>query len=252
MKTCVIIDDEERSVETLETIITRFLEDKLEILGTANNANKGFELITEKKPQLVFLDIEMPHGSGFDLLEMFSEPNFEVIFTTGFAQYAINAIKFSAIDYLLKPINISELIKSVDKAISRIDSGGNSTNDLQLLLNNIKRPKSKENKVPLPVMKGLEMVRVKDIIYCKADEDYTHVYLNLDNQKLVVTKSIKDFEELLTEYDFFRVHHSFLVNKDYIKKYIKGEGGNILTENGVEIPVSRRKKNDFISWLKNN
>lgn len=250
MKTCVIIDDEERSVDTLNTIITKFLEDKLQVLGTANNANEGFELISKKKPQIVFLDIEMPHGSGFDLLEMFTEPSFEVIFTTGFAQYAINAIKFSAIDYLLKPINIAELIKSVDKAIARIDSGGNSADNLQQLLNNIKTPKSKENKVPLPVLKGFEMVRVKDIIYCKADEDYTHVYLNTESEKLVVTKSIKDFEELLSEYDFFRIHHSFLVNKDYIKKYIKGEGGTILTENGVEIPVSRRKKNDFISWLK--
>lgn len=250
MKTCVIIDDEERSVETLHTIISKFLQDKLEILGTANNAIQGFEVITQKKPQIVFLDIEMPHGSGFDLLEMFSEPNFEVIFTTGFAQYAINAIKFSAIDYLLKPINISEIIKSVDKAIARIDNGSNSNDNLQQLLENIKRPKSKDNKVPLPVLKGLEMVRVRDIIYCKADEDYTHVYLNSVTEKLVVTKSIKDFEELLTDYDFFRIHHSFLVNKDYIKKYIKGEGGMVLTENGVEIPVSRRKKNDFISWLK--
>jgi two-component system, LytTR family, response regulator len=247
MYTCIIIDDENRSVETLSKIVTTYCEDKLEILATANNIDDAYPLIKNKKPDVIFLDIEMPFGSGFDLLERFDEIDFQVIFTTGFDQYAITAIKFSALDYLLKPINIAELKMAVDKAIVNIENTDYKSN-FKIFLDTLKKTKNSTNKIPLPVLNGLELVQIDHIVYCEADEDYTHVFLQ-DGTKKIVTKSIKDFEELLETYDFFRIHHSFLVNKKYIKKYTKGEGGTILTDLNVEIPVSRRRKSEFLEWL---
>ncbi len=247
MHSCLIIDDENRSIETLSKIILTYCENQLEILGIANNIEEAYPLILSKKPDIVFLDIEMPFGSGFDLLERFDSINFQVIFTTGFDQYAITAIKFSALDYLLKPINIQEVKDAVEKAIKNIASN-DITNNFKILLESLKMPKNTSNKIPLPVLNGLELVQIDQIVYCEADEDYTHVFLK-DGTKKVVTKSIKDFEEHLTSYGFFRIHHSFLVNKTYIKKYTKGEGGTVMTELDVEIPVSRRRKVEFLQWL---
>ena len=247
MHSCLIIDDENRSIETLSKIILTYCENKLEILGIANNIEEAYPLILSKKPDIVFLDIEMPFGSGFDLLERFDSIDFQVIFTTGFDQYAITAIKFSALDYLLKPINIQEVKDAVEKAIKNIATN-NITNNFKILLESLKMPKNTSNKIPLPVLNGLELVQIDQIVYCEADEDYTHVFLK-DGTKKVVTKSIKDFEEHLTSYGFFRIHHSFLVNKTYIKKYTKGEGGTVMTELDVEIPVSRRRKVEFLQWL---
>ncbi len=247
MFSCVIVDDENRSVETLTTIIEKYCDNELVIKGKANAIDEAFILINTQKPDIVFLDIEMPYGSGFDLLERFEEIDFEVIFTTGFDQYAITAIKFSALDYLLKPINITELKEAIVKATRRIQNKS-SKNDFRLLLENLRKPKNKASKIPLPVLNGLELVQIDSIVYCEADEDYTHVYLK-SGSKITVTKSIKDFEELLEAYDFFRIHHSFLVNKLCIKKYTKGEGGLILTELNNEIPVSRRRKTEFLEWL---
>lgn len=247
MNTCVLIDDEIRSIDTLKTIIENFLDEDLKILGTANSAQEGFNLILKTKPEIVFLDIEMPHQTGFDMLELFNNIDFEVIFTTGFDQYAITAIKFSALDYLLKPINISELQQAVQKAIERLSSK-TSDNQIQNLLKNIRSPKDSTNKIPLPVMNGLEMVQVGQIVHCEASQDYTIVTL-LNGKTILVSRSIKYFEELLNDYNFFRTHHSYLINKEFIKKYVKGEGGYIITESGKEIPVSRRKKPDFLTWL---
>ncbi|AWV98118.1 LytR/AlgR family response regulator transcription factor [Arcticibacterium luteifluviistationis] len=248
MPTCVLIDDENRSIDTLKTIIENFLDEDLKILGTANSAKEGYQLILKTKPQIVFLDIEMPHQTGFDMLELFEKIDFEVIFTTGFDQYAITAIKFSALDYLLKPINIGELQLAVTKAVERFNSKS-SANQIQNLLDNIKSPKDSTNKIPLPVMNGLEMVQVGQIVNCEASQDYTIITL-AGGKQVLVSRSIKYFEELLTDYNFFRTHHSHLVNKEYIKKYVKGEGGYVITESGKEIPVSRRKKPEFLNWLK--
>lgn len=247
MHSCLIVDDENRSIETLSKIILTYCDNQLEILGIANNIEEAYPLIKSKKPDIVFLDIEMPFGSGFDLLERFESIDFQVIFTTGFDQYAITAIKFSALDYLLKPINIQEVKDAVRKAITNLTSNS-VNNNFKILLESLKMPKNPSNKIPLPVLNGLELVQIDQIVYCEADEDYTHVFLK-DGSKKVVTKSIKDFEEHLTSYGFFRIHHSFLVNKIYIKKYTKGEGGTVMTDLDVEIPVSRRRKVEFLQWL---
>jgi len=247
MYTCIIVDDEKKSIETLTLIINNYCDETISILGTAENIEVAFSLIQTKKPDIVFLDIEMPIGSGFDLLQKFKEINFQIIFTTGFNQYALTAIKFSALDYLLKPINIIELKEALIKAIKNIDSK-NSNENYRLFLENFKKPKNISNRIPLPVLNGLELVQINTIVYCQADEDYTYVFL-IDGTKKVVTKSIKDFEELLEVYGFFRIHHSYLVNKNYIRKYNKGEGGTIMTDLDKEIPVSRRKKAEFLLWL---
>jgi two-component system, LytTR family, response regulator len=249
MYKCILIDDEEPSIQTLRIIVENYCNNELEIVGTAGTIEDAYAQIIEKKPDIIFLDIEMPHGSGFDLLEKFIKPTFEVIFTTGFDQYAITAIKFSALDYLLKPINIEELREAIKKAKERLE-GKNTQQNLQFLIQNLKNPRDKANKIPLPILNGFQFITISSIIYCEADEDYTYVYLN-DNQKITVSKSIKEFEDLLTEYDFFRIHHSFLINRNFIKKYIKGEGGTVLTEHGVELPVSRRRKTEFLTWLSN-
>ncbi|AFK03634.1 two component transcriptional regulator, LytTR family [Emticicia oligotrophica DSM 17448] len=247
MYKAIIVDDENRSVETLRIILQQFCSNEIEIVGTANSIDEAYTLIQTVAPHIVFLDVEMPHGSGFDLLERISKPNFEVIFTTGFDRYAVTAIKFSALDYLLKPINIEEVIEAVSKAKKRIE-GKHTQNNLEHLINNLRHPRDKNNKIPISVVNGFQFVPVNTIEYCEADDDYTYIHLT-DNQKLTVSKNIKEFEDILANYDFFRIHHSFLVNRDYIKKYVKGEGGTILTEHGHELPVSRRRKQEFLEWL---
>ncbi len=249
MYKAIIVDDENRSVETLKIILQQFCSNEVEIVGTANSIQEAYTLIHAVSPDIVFLDVEMPHGSGFDLLERIPKPNFEVIFTTGFDRYAVTAIKFSALDYLLKPINIEEVKEAVSKAKKRIE-GKHTQNNLEHLINNLRHPRDKTNKIPISVVNGFQFVPVNTIVYCEADDDYTYIHLT-DSQKLTVSKNIKEFEDILANYDFFRIHHSFLVNRDFIKKYVKGEGGTILTEQGNELPVSRRRKQEFLEWLNN-
>jgi two-component system LytT family response regulator len=243
----IIVDDENRSVGTLKSIIEQYCSNELTVTQTANNIEEAYQKINETNPDIVFLDVEMPHGSGFDLLEKFVKPPFEIIFTTGFDHYAVAAIKFSALDYLLKPINIEELKDAINKAKARIESK-NTQSNIDYLIQNLRNPKDKSNKIPLPILNGFQFVAVNTIVYCEADEDYTYVHLN-NGQKITVSKSIKDFEDLLSNYDFFRIHHSYLINKIYIKKYIKGEGGTIVTDQNLELPVSRRRKTEFLEWL---
>ncbi len=247
MLKAIIVDDESRSIETLNSILQQFCADEVIVVGTAASVDEAQQLIKNQQPQIVFLDIEMPHASGFDLLEKFPKPNFEVIFTTGFDRYAVTAIKFSALDYLLKPLNIDDVKEAIAKAKTRIENK-NFHQDLEHLINNLRHPRDKNNKIPIAVVNGFQFVTVNSIVYCEADDDYTHLYLN-DKQKLTVSKNIKEFEEILANYDFFRIHHSFLVNRDYIKRYTKGEGGTIMTDLGNELPVSRRRKQEFLEWL---
>ena len=249
MYKAVIVDDENRSVETLKSIIEQFCSSELEVAGSANSVQEAYPLILATSPDIVFLDVEMPHGSGFDLLEKFAKPTFEVIFTTGFDHYALTAIKFSALAYLLKPINIEEVQEAISKAKKRIE-GKNTQQSFEHLIKNLRHPRDKTNKIPISVVNGLQFVPVNSIVYCEADDDYTYIHLT-ENQKLTVSKNIKEYEDILVNYDFFRIHHSYLVNRDFIKRYIKGEGGTILTEQGNELPVSRRRKSEFLEWLNN-
>ena len=242
----LIVDDEIRSANTLAIILKNYLADSIEVIGEAYSADEALQIIEDKKPDLVFLDIEMPHKNGFDLLASLSETNFQVIFTTAFEQYALKAIKVSAIDYLLKPINIVELKQAVGKAIKLKENQKSS--GIPALLQNYENLQSKnEPTITLPVMDGMEIINIKDIVMIKADLDYSKVYTS--NSKVhYVLKSIKFFDEVLSSNLFFRTHYSFLINKKHILKFIK-DSLTIETEINQEVPVSRRRKPEFIEWL---
>ena len=244
----LIIDDEKPTREFIRKMLESF-DLKLEIYTDGESVQSGIEAIENLKPDIVLLDIQMPDGNGFDVLKGVSNKSFEIIFITAYQEFAVQAIKFSALDYLLKPINIEEVKEAVSKAKKRIE-GKHTQNNLEHLINNLRHPRDKNNKIPISVVNGFQFVPVNTIVYCEADDDYTYIHLT-DSQKLTVSKNIKEFEDILANYDFFRIHHSYLVNRDYIKKYVKGEGGTILTEQGNELPVSRRRKQEFLEWLSN-
>jgi two-component system LytT family response regulator len=186
----------------------------------------------------------MPHKSGFDLLEELGEFNFEVIFVTAYDKYAIRAIKFSALDYLLKPVATDELRKAVQKVEERIRLKG-YRNNYASLLENVKYPSGRIEKLAIPISDGILFEKTSDIIYCEADANYTHLFLT-GNRKLLVSKNLKDFENMLSDSGFFRVHHAYLINMNHIKKYIRGEGGYVILEEDHHVDVSRRKKEAFL------
>lgn len=246
MISVVIVDDVKKSRETLEQMLLNYCP-HTEVVGKAGSAKDAYKLITETKPQLVLLDIEMPNGTGFDLLEMFDQIFFEVIFTTAFDQYALKAIKFCALDYLLKPIDIKELIQSIHKAGERLGNQ-NDKGNFSHLLTNLKHKNSPTNKLALPTHEGLVFIVVQNIIRCVAEGNYTSIFFK-DGKRIMTTRKIKDFEELLADHQFFRVHRSHLVNLNYIEKYFKGDGGYVVMVDGSSIDVARRKKEDFLERL---
>jgi len=245
MLDAIIIDDEHRGRKLLEVLLNKHCPN-VNIIGQADSVQSGLVLINDKKPSLVFLDVEMPDGSGFDLLEKLDTIDFSLIFTTAFDQYALKAIKFSALDYLLKPIDEEELIA----AVSKVDNGEKQdiSNEIDNFLHLYQKPKNVTNKIALSTMEGLAFVEIENILRCEADAKYTFVYLK-SGKKLHITKNLKEFEELLTEYGFFRVHHSHLINLAYIVKYHKGRGGYVILEDGTSIGVAQRKKDDFLKQL---
>jgi len=247
MITCIIIDDERRSRETLKKIIDRFLSDKIEVVGMAESVKEGVFLIKENSPELVFLDIEMPNESGFKLFDYFDDIEFEVVFTTAYRQYAIDAFKYSAVDYLLKPINYLDL----EEAIERVESKRKtSTKNVRVktLVNNLKSGSDKFKKIALPTLDGFQLEEIDDIIYCEADENYTKLFINGGNS-IMVTKTLKALEELLQNEIFFRIHKSYLVNLNYIKSYSKTDGYRVQLENGVMLDVATRRNEAFIKAL---
>ncbi len=242
----IIVDDEKRGRELLRMVLTTHCPE-VKVVGEASNVKEAYTLILQTDPDLVFLDIEMPGGSGFDLLTKFDEINFEVIFVTAFDKYAIKAIKFSAMDYLLKPVDEEELVK----AVKRVEENQNKKSNKDRVSNLIQnvRKTTDNQKIGLTSSDGLEFIEIKTILRCEADGKYTSVFLH-DGKKLLVSKNLKEFEDLLTEYNFIRIHHSHLVNLDYIKKYQSGRGGYVVMSDGSTITVSQRKKEDFLSSLK--
>lgn len=239
--TCIILDDEPGNVTTLKVLLAEYCPDVV-VLATANNSKDGLQIIQELNPQIVFLDIEMPYGNAFDLLDQFSEIKFEVIFVSAFNNYALKAFKYAAVDYILKPVNINELVEAVSKAAKRVEMK-DINNRLHVLLQNLKSD-GRSKKLGLPTIEGFHFVNVGSIMYLEADKSYTNVCLD-NNKKVVVSRNLKEFEELLPEADFCRVHHSHIININFIKKYFKGRGGYVEMEDGAKIEVSARKKDDF-------
>lgn len=245
MFTALIVDDEKHSREALAGMLAKNCPE-VQVIAQSDNAKDAEEAILKYKPDIIFLDIEMPESSGFDLLARLKEVNFEIIFTTAFGQYAIQAIRFSALDYLLKPIEAEDLIKAVQRAGTKISSL-HQRQKIDTLLNNVQYLNT-DKKIALPTLSGMEFVTLRNIIRCESDNTYTIFYL-ADKRKIVVSKSIGEYEELLMDYHFLRVHQSHLINLRYVKNYQKGEGGMIVMEDNSAVDVSRRRKEQLISRL---
>ncbi|MCX6267924.1 MAG: LytTR family DNA-binding domain-containing protein [Bacteroidetes bacterium] len=244
MKT-IIVDDETDAVNFIRSIIQEYCP-KLEVIGTAHTAKDGIMMIMEHQPELVFLDVEMPHGSGFDLLARFPKKTFDVIFITAFNQYALKAIKFSAVDYILKPINISEFIEAVDKVTEKRSQLFNQNINYGALLENLKS--TLPTKLAIPTTEGMEYLNTKEIIRIEADRSYCWFYL-LGNKKHLVSRNLKEYQDLLIDRSFFRPHNSHLINLEFVKKYVRQEGGYIEMTDGSQIPVSRIKRELFLQQM---
>lgn len=242
MITSVIIDDQESYRQKLRKLLEKF-KNELSVLGEAENAEDGFNLIEKTKPDLVFLDIEMPGGTGFDMLKRFGTIGFDVIFTTAHAQFGLQAIKFSALDYLVKPVDPDELYNAIEKHKDK-KRQLNQQKQFEVLFQHLQSVNSTANQVGLPTGHGLIFVKLGDIIRCQSSSNYTDFFL-VDKSKIMVTRTLKETEALLTDQHFFRVHDSHLINLHQIRKYIKGEGGIAIMADGSEIDVSRRKKDEF-------
>lgn len=241
----IIIDDELKSRESLKILLNDFCENVM-VMATCQNVSEGIAAITEHKPDVVFLDIQMQRETGFDLLSKIKPVNFEVIFTTAHSEYAIKAFKFSAIDYLLKPIDIEELKNALHKVDKKIN--GSISERLEHLIQNLKPASPQNFKLALPTSDGLIFVKIEDIIYCEASSNYTQIF-TADGKKHVISRTLKEYEDLLTDHNFFRIHNSHLINLGAIKKYVRGEGGYVIMINDVSLDVSKRKKEAFLSRL---
>lgn len=241
----IIVDDEPYSCEALDALLNRYCP-QVQVVSICYSGREALLKIKEQKPQLIFLDIEMPQMNGFELLQNIPEPDFDLIFTTSYDQYAIKAIRFSALDYLLKPVDRNELQAAVHKVTERNHSS--LTQQLELLLHKIHFPAAHITKVALPTMEGLQMVNADSIISCESDSNYTIMFLK-NKQKIVVSRTLKDIEEMLEDHSFLRIHHSYLVNINEINKYIKGEGGYVIMSDGSAVDVSRSKKELLLKTL---
>lgn len=245
--TGIIIDDEPGNIITLSEVIKEYCP-RIKIEGSAPDPVKGYDLIQRKDPDIVFLDIEMPYGNAFDLLDKIAPVRFEVIFVTAFDNYAIKAIRYAALDYILKPINIEEIKVVVRKAIGILEERSVNTR-INSLLSNFKTEGSSVQKIGLPTVEGLQFEDISNIMYLQAEGSYTNVYIK-GKKKEIVSKNLKEFENILPTSLFCRVHHSHIININFVKKYFKGRGGYIEMENGTNIEVSVRKKNDFFEKFK--
>ena len=244
MINAILIDDECDGLEDLQEAIVKYCKE-INIVGVYTTPTDALQAIVQVKPNLVFLDVQMPGMSGFELLERLSPVSFEVIFVSAFDRYAIKAIRFSALDYLLKPIDIDELIRAVARVKERKPEDKFS---IQSALHNASSRSNMIEPVAVPSATGIDLFQTNDIIYCKADGCYTVLYLTGKKSKLV-TRVLKDFDDFLSESGFFRVHNSFLINLQHVKRYVRGEGGYVVLTDDHQVDISRRRKEEFLSIL---
>jgi two-component system LytT family response regulator len=240
----IIVEDEKKSREAIQTMLAEYFSN-VQVVALCENGVQGKAAIEQLKPELVFLDVELSSSTGFQMLEQISDIEFEVIFTTAYDKYALQAIKFSALDYLLKPFTVEDMRLAIQRYEKKVHRQ-NTVDQFQNLFHNLKQ--SNERKIALPTFTGLTFVSVKDIIRCEAEANYTIFYL-LNKAKIVVAKTLKEYEEMLKDYNFFRVHHSSLVNLEHIKDYVRGEGGVVYMIDGSQVEVSRRKKEEFMKKI---
>jgi two-component system, LytTR family, response regulator len=241
MLKAIIVDDEPYCSETLEVLLQRYCP-QVQVQAIYQNGIDALKAINTSAPDLVFLDVEMPRMNGFEMLQLLPSINFDLIFTTSYDQYALKAFRFSAIDYLLKPIDREELQNAIQRVKRPI------AQQLEVLFQKMNRVSTPVGKIALPTMEGLWMITIDSIISCDSDSNYTIIRLK-NKEKLVVSRTLKDVEELLEEHSFVRVHHSYLVNLNEISKYVKGEGGYLVMSDGSSIDVSRSKKDVLLKKL---
>jgi two-component system LytT family response regulator len=235
----ILIDDEVHCLDTLSMMISDYCPE-VQVTARCLSGKKALEAIEKIKPELVFLDIEMPLMNGFELLEKYDPIPFSVIFTTGYDQYAIKAIRFSALDYLLKPIDPKELVGAVHKV--QVQKAPPSTEQFRLLMDQMQQKEKNLNKIAIPTLDGFELIKIDQVVHCEANDNYTHFYLKEGN-KITACRTLKEIEEQLEEFSsFLRIHHSYIVNLNEAKKYIRGDGGYLVMNNGSTINVSRTRK----------
>ena len=243
----LIIEDEHKSREMLFEILKKYYP-QVAILGLAKNVSEAIELVEKTKPNLLFLDISMPDGSGFDVLEKTLNHHYDIIFTTATDKHALKAIKYSACDYLLKPIDLDELDTAIKRLEQKRASSLPNMENLQFLIQNLKRADDNYSKITLPTGKAFEIVPVKDIIRCEADGSYTNFFL-VGGKKLMVSASLKHYEDLLPENDFIRIHHHHLININHVVRFSKEDGGYAIMTDNSKLEISRRKKDTFLARL---
>lgn len=239
----IIVEDEETSRDILKNYLKKYCPN-VDVLGEAANVDEALVLIRNNDLDLVFLDVEMPYGNAFDLLDKVGDIDFETVFVTAYNHYAIEALNAHASYYLMKPISIDELIKAVDY-VTEIKTKEDALQDQVL----VPKTSSVNGKITIPQQDGFEVLNTADILYCKADDNYTEIYLNTDKKKLV-SKTLKYFEDALSDSSFARVHKSYLVNVNEVTKYVKGKGGSVILSNGKQIMVSASKKSELLSYFK--
>ncbi len=242
----VVIDDEPAMQQVNKTYLAKHFKE-IEVVGCAGSIGNAIDLIKETKPDLVLLDIELKDGTGFQVLEKLRPYNFKLVFITGFNDYAIKAIKFSALDYILKPVDEPEFQIAIQRAIEQINNDTNSQLQSNVLLDSFNK-ENQHKKLVLRTNDSMHILNISEIIYCKSDNSYTTFYTS-DGEHIMVSKSIKEYDELLCEYGFLRPHQSYLVNLNYVKKIDKTDGGFIILKNKKEIPVSIRQKKSIIKSL---
>jgi len=243
----VIIDDEEHARDTLRMLVEEYCP-QVRLIGEAGGVETGVRLIRETHPDLLLLDIQLTDGSGFDLLARLSPLNFRIIFITAYDQYALQAFKFSAVDYLLKPVSRSELVDAVERATQLIKQ--QFSIQLHALEENLRAEAGQKKKIILKTADKIHLVDLKDIITCESDSCYTYIHTT-DGEKIFVTKTLKEYEEMLESSGFYRVHKSFLVNFEHIRQFDKQDGGYVILTNKLRVPVSFRKRDELLRRLEN-
>ncbi len=241
----VLIDDELSSLQNLEQKLIEFCPD-VEIAAITQRPEEAILLIQQHKPDVIFLDIEMPRMNGFRMLDEVGHADFEIVFTTAYNHYAVDAIRISAFDYLTKPIALKDLQKTVERLSQRTRSY--TKDKMETLRTSLAPTKSQEEKLAVPTGDGLEFIPIKNIIHIESSSNYSKIFL-MEGSKILVTKQLGEFEEMLQPYHFFRIHNSHLINLLHVKKYSRGEGGQVTMQNDDIIDISRRKKEEFLKLI---
>src|SRR4030095_4695968 len=242
----VLIDDEKNALEMLEWQLHTYCP-QVEVAAICINADLGISAIQQHKPQLVFLDIEMPKKNGFEVVQAFPQPFFDVIFTTAYNQFAIKAFRFAALDYLLKPIDADDLVVAVSRYEKKM-LNSNFKQQLDILMQQYNQPNALPDKISFATQQAIHFISPTNIVYCESDSNYTTLHFT-DKSKMVVSKTLKEVEEMLVHYHFFRIHHSFIINLKQVSRYVKTDGGGIEMTDGSQLPISRLRKEELMKVL---